>query len=168
MIKNKLVNLFMFLIAISIQLSMVPLIGEKFFMINSLFCLSIIFSLKETRIRSIIWGAFLGGLSDLLLFQHIGYNGIAFVVASYFLGFFSHKMVISGILPITLVSIISFIVFVFVCVFFLCFFFCCFFVFVVFFVFFFIFFFFFLLFFFFVLFGCLYFSFFDVTFSRSY
>lgn len=117
MIKNKLVNLFMFLIAISIQLSMVPLIGEKFFMINSLFCLSIIFSLKETRIRSIIWGAFLGGLSDLLLFQHIGYNGIAFVVASYFLGFFSHKMVISGILPITLVSIISFIVFVFISLF---------------------------------------------------
>lgn len=104
----------MFLIAISIQLSMVPLIGEKFFMINSLFCLSIIFSLKETRIQSIIWGAFLGGLSDLLLFQHIGYNGIAFVVVSYSLGFFSHKMVISGILPIIFVSIFSFLVFVFI------------------------------------------------------
>lgn len=110
MIKRKVIQFFLFIVAVSIQILLVPLIGEKFFLSNVLLCLSIVFSLKETRVESVIWGAILGGITDLLLFQHIGIYGISFVISSYILGFFSHKMVISGLFPIGLISILSFII----------------------------------------------------------
>lgn len=109
MIKHKVIQFLLFLAAVSIQMLLVPLIGEDFFLVNALLCLSIIFSLKETRIESLVWSFFLGGLTDLLLFQHIGYYGISFVISSYILGFLSQKMVIGGFFPILLIACLSFI-----------------------------------------------------------
>lgn len=110
MIKRKLVQFFLSMIAISIQFLFIPLIGESFFFVNALLCLSIVFSLRETRVESILWAAVLGGIADLLFFQHIGINGISFIISSYILGFFSHKIVISGVFPIGLISILSFMI----------------------------------------------------------
>jgi cell shape-determining protein MreD len=114
MIKRKLIQIFLLTVAISIQLLIVPLFGDKLFLANALLCLSIIFSLRETRVESILWGAVLGGIADLLLFQQIGIYGISFVVSSYILGFVSHRMVISGVFSIGLISVLSFITVVFV------------------------------------------------------
>ncbi|MCX7829913.1 MAG: hypothetical protein N2445_02490 [Acidobacteria bacterium] len=110
------IQFLLFVSALSLQMLLIPLIGKNFFLANSLLCLSIVFSLKEGRIESILWGAFLGGLTDLLLFQHIGFYGISFVISSYLLGLLSHKMVISGVFPIVLISILSFITVVLVAV----------------------------------------------------
>ncbi len=79
--------------------------------VNALLALLVILSLRESRIEGVLWGAFLGGLTDLLLFQHIGYHGISFVLASYFIGLVSHKMVNHGVIPVFTVGLLSYLLF---------------------------------------------------------
>jgi rod shape-determining protein MreD len=109
MIKHKVIQFLLTLSILALQLIIMPFTGGASLAVNLLLCVAIIFSLKESRCESIIWAAVLGGLTDLLLFQHIGFYGISFILMSYILGFISHKMVISGYIPFFFVSLCSFI-----------------------------------------------------------
>jgi len=108
MIRRRVLQFILLSIALLAQLSILPLMIKSVSSVNPLLALLLIFSLREERVEALLWGAFLGGLTDLLLFQHIGYHGISFLLAAYFLGLLSHKMVIHGFLALVAVSVISF------------------------------------------------------------
>jgi cell shape-determining protein MreD len=108
MIRHRVLQLILLSIALLAQLSILPLMIKSVSSVNPLLALLLILSLKENRVEALLWGAFLGGLTDLLLFQHIGYHGISFVLLAYILGFISHKMVIHGVIPTFMLSVMSF------------------------------------------------------------
>jgi len=91
MIGHKVIQFLLTLLILALQLIIMPFTGGASLSFNLLLSVAIIFSLKESRYESIIWASILGGLTDLLLFQHIGFYGISFVLLSYILGFISHK-----------------------------------------------------------------------------
>jgi rod shape-determining protein MreD len=108
MIRHRILQLILLSIALMAQVSILPLVIKSVSSVNPLLALLLILALKEDRIESLVWGAFLGGLTDLLLFQHIGYHGISFALIAYVMGLISHKMVIHGVIPLFLLSIPAF------------------------------------------------------------
>lgn len=108
MIRHRILQLILLSVALLAQLSILPIMMKSISSVNPLLALLLIFSLRENRVEGLIWGALLGGLTDLLLFQHIGYHGISFLLAAYILGLISHKMVVQGIVPAFAVSLASF------------------------------------------------------------
>ena len=108
MIRHRVLQLILLSTALLAQVAILPLMIKSISSVNALLALLVILSLRESRIEGVLWGAFLGGLPDLLLFQHIGYHGISFVLASYFIGLVSHKMVIHGVIPVFTVGLLSF------------------------------------------------------------
>lgn len=112
MIRHKIVQFLMAFILLFAQILVMPFTLSASLSFSLLLPLMIIFSLKESRYASIIWAAIFGGITDLILFEYIGFYGITFTIASYILGLIGHKMVISGIIPFIFLSIMTF-VFVF-------------------------------------------------------
>ena len=108
MIRHRVLQLILLSTALLAQVAILPLMIKSISSVNALLALLVILSLRESRLEGLFWGAFLGGLTDLLLFQHIGYHGISFVLASYFIGLVSHKMVIHGVVPVFTVGFLSF------------------------------------------------------------
>lgn len=108
MIRHRVLQLILLSTALLAQVAILPLMIKSISSVNALLALMVILSLREDRLEGLFWGAFLGGLTDLLLFQHIGYHGISFVLAAYIIGMVSHKMVIHGIIPVFTVSVVSF------------------------------------------------------------
>lgn len=82
--------------ALALQLVLLPLVSRDLNSANAFLALLVVLSLRQRRLAGVLWGAALGGLSDLLLMQHVGYHGAAFTVLGYALGWLGGKMVISG------------------------------------------------------------------------
>lgn len=108
MIRHRVLQLILLSIALLAQLSLLPIMMKSVSSVNPLLAFLLIIALRENRVEGLVWGALLGGLTDLFLFQHIGYHGISFLLAAYFLGLISHKMVVQGIVPVFAVSLASF------------------------------------------------------------
>lgn len=82
--------------ALVLQLVLLPLVSRDLNSANAFLALLVVVSLRQRRLAGVLWGAALGGLSDLLLMQHVGYHGATFTVLGYALGWLGGKMVISG------------------------------------------------------------------------
>jgi len=79
------------------QLVLLPLVSADLSAANAFLALLAVLSLRQKRLAGVLWGAALGGLSDLLLMPQVGYHGITFTLLGYGLGWLGGKMVISGI-----------------------------------------------------------------------
>jgi len=78
------------------QLVLLPLVSADLNAANAFLSLLTVLSLRQKRLAGVLWGAALGGLSDLLLMPQVGYHGFTFTLLGYGLGWLGGKMVISG------------------------------------------------------------------------
>ena len=83
-------------LALTAQLVLLPLVSSELNSANAFLALLAVLSLRHKRVAGVLWGAVLGGLTDLLLMPQVGYHGFAFTLIGYGLGWLGGKMVISG------------------------------------------------------------------------
>ncbi len=91
--------------ALLAQLVLLPLFSHQLNAANGFLALLAVVALKTKREWGVVWGALLGGLSDALFMQRIGFHGISFTILGYFLGWTGGKMVLTGIAAVYLLSL---------------------------------------------------------------
>ncbi|MEJ2367481.1 MAG: rod shape-determining protein MreD [Acidobacteriota bacterium] len=96
-----------FALALGLQLLLFPLFTRNLNSVNAFLALLVVMALRYKKLGGVICGAALGGLSDILFMQHLGYHGIAFTIVGYLLGLISNKMVIRGLGPVFLFTLLA-------------------------------------------------------------
>lgn len=91
-------------VALAVQLVLLPLVSRELNSANAFLGLLVVVSLKQKQGSGVIWGAVLGGISDLLMMQHVGYHGVSFTLIGYAVGWLGGKMVISGFVSLCLLT----------------------------------------------------------------
>lgn len=92
-------------IALSLQLVLLPLFSHQLNAANSFLALLVVMALRKKKEWGLVWGALLGGLSDALFMQRIGFHGVSFTLIGYILGWTGGKMVLSGLAAVYLLSL---------------------------------------------------------------
>ena len=93
------------LLALVLQLVLLPLLSRDLNAANSFLALLVVMAPRRKKEWGLVWGALLGGLSDALLMQRIGFHGVSFTLLGYILGWTGGKMVISGLAAVYLLSL---------------------------------------------------------------
>lgn len=93
-------------VALGCQLVLLPLVSRELNSANAFLALLVVVSLKQKQGAGVLWGALLGGLSDLLMMQHMGYHGASFTLLGYATGWLGSKMVVSGFFSLCLLTVL--------------------------------------------------------------
>ncbi len=98
MAKRLIPVLLLLLLAVGIQ-TLIPLISGELTIANPYLAVLVTLAMRGGRLGGVVWGTFLGLVSDAYFSPYIGFHGMTFCVIGYLLGWLGSKLLITGILP---------------------------------------------------------------------
>jgi rod shape-determining protein MreD len=96
--------LLLLLLAVGIQ-TLIPLASGSLTIANPFLALLVTLSMRSGRMGGVLWGAALGLLSDAYYSPFLGFHGLSFCLLGYLLGWLGSKLLVQGVLPMTLFTL---------------------------------------------------------------
>lgn len=99
MVRRLIPILLVLLLSVAVQ-TLIPLISGSLTIANPYLAVLVLLAMRSGTMGGVLWGAFLGTVSDAYFSPFVGFHGLTFCVIGYALGYLGSKLLLQGVLPI--------------------------------------------------------------------